>query len=137
MRKTLIMTAAIAAALTMGAQRANAQTYCIDNFPGGFCDQAQVTVQGNAVFGLWDWLCDGVSLIPIMGTGGFAGGSFTGAPPPGTILGMWDINVAARTTDFWQTDGTVAVLAFANVPINIAPGACNFALSGGGRSLME
>ena len=136
MRKLLIISAAVAAALTMGALRANAQTYCLDLQPN-FCDQAQVTVQGSIVFGQWDWTCDGVSLIPVLGTGGFAGGSFTGVPSPGTIAGMWDVNVAARTMDFVQSDGISAVVAFSNVPTNIVRGVCNFALSDGGTSLSD
>jgi len=136
MKKSLIIGAAFAAALSVGGQRVLAQTFCLDVQPG-FCDQAQVTVQGDLVFGLWDWLCDGVSLIPVLGTGDFGGGSFTGSPPPGTVIGMWDVNVATRTMDFVQSDGASVVVTFSGVPLHIAPGACNFALSSGGTSLME
>lgn len=134
MKKTLIFCAAIAAALTMAAQRANAQTYCLDLFPT-YCDQVQVTVQGGIVFGLYDYTCDGITLEPVMGTGGFGGGSFAGPTPPFAPVAMWDVNVATRTIDFYQTDGVSILFSVPGNPVNITPGACNFALSGGGAAL--
>lgn len=134
MRKTAILSAVILAALTFGALKANA--YCVE--PVGVCDQAQVDVVGGVVYGLWDWTCDGVSLIPVLGTVGFGSGSFTGGPPPADLLGLWDINISANTMDFGVSDGTGFAVTFPNVPIVISTGACNFALSsGGGASLMD
>lgn len=136
MNKTLIVGAVFAAALSFGGQPVLAQTYCLDLAPT-FCDQVQVNVQGGVIFGLYDYTCDGITLEPVMGTGRFGAASIAGPTPAFAPMAMWNVNVAARTMDFYQSDGTTILFSTRGVPMGITPGACNFALSSGGTPIAE
>lgn len=128
MRKTLIIGGAIAAVLTVAAQPANA--YCIDLAPSGYCDLVQVDVVSGVVYGVWESDCDGVPDTTVAGTTDFGTGSFAGdSYKTGLTIFLWDVNVAARTTDFWQTDGTSAVQWYNDMPVGLSVGACPFVAS--------
>lgn len=127
MNKTLIMGAAIAAALTLGAQRASA--YCLDLSPSGFCDLVEVDVVDGVVFGIWESDCDGVPDTTVGGTTDFGTGNFAGDSwKDGVHLFVWTVNIGARTTDFWQTDGTTATQWFNDLTTSLSPGACPFTI---------
>jgi len=119
--------AAIVVALTVGVQQANA--YCLDLAPSGFCDLVEVDVVNGVVFGTWESDCDGIPDTTVAGTSNFATGSFAGDSwKDGIHLFLWDVNVGTSTVDIWQTDGATATQLFNNLATNLSVGACPFAV---------
>lgn len=131
MKKILIVGAAIAAFLTMGAQSAYA--YCLDFAPSGFCDLVQVNVSSGIVYGVWDSNCDAIADTSVIGTAGLGTGDVAGDPwKDGVTVFLWDVNVSASTADLWQNDGVNLIQFQSNIPFILTSGACSFVASEGG-----
>jgi len=125
MWKTLVSCAAFAAAMAVGALQANA--YCLDLSPSGFCDLVQVDVVNGVVFGTWESDCDGLPDTTVVGTTNLGTGNFAGDSwKDGVTLFLWDVDIGGRVTDIWQTDGATATQWFNNLATNLSAGACPF-----------
>ncbi len=127
MQRIMMFCAAVLAGVTLGMQEAAA--YCLDLAPSGYCDLVQVDVVNGVVFGTWESDCDGIPDTTVAGTTNFGTGNFAGDSwKDGVHLFLWDVNIGAKTIDYWQTDGATASQWFNDLPVGLSPGACPFAV---------
>ncbi len=131
MRSIITAVILVSCMMMLGMSPANAQQgpYCVSLT--GFCDRLEVYVDQNRnVYGVWDWLCDGVTLAPVLGyfdtpvSVGTRPVDSLGAPFYYTCNFLFDRS--NNTFDLWGYDGSAVYQFQNNAGWTIVPGPCDW-----------
>jgi hypothetical protein len=105
-----------------------------------FCDRVQIVTtivggeQGVELVGLWDWTCDGLTPVPMAGSGG-AKLRFAGSMPNGPTIN-WSANKSTGLTDVYETsDGRSESPLAVGIGFVLKNGSCGFSRPRTGKPL--